>query len=480
MQETILFTDLRHIRCGDLEWFSPDRVKIPLIKPPEPQVDLYAGTGLMPHGVRFAAQQANKAEPMPRSVGKVIFDDGIYRSWSLKVNYKPEEELGAYSTTEPDSVVIVYSESKDGFEWTNFNPSVINVPEQTRFDGFTFFIDPKSSPDEHYKAVYTAYPPKSEIKSLWEKYEKVHPRHKDLRMRSDHIYCMYGIVSPDGINWTPIPEPLMVHMSDTDTTVYYDKWLDRYVMYTRLYWQERRWVGRAESEDFRNWTPVEPLLCPDLNGHFSDDIYTNGRTQYPDMPEYHLMFPMIYHRYDQTSEIHLYSSADGVCWNHVPGGAVIKPGLPGEWDSEYIVAGRDLVPLGKDRIGIPYHGTSFPHKYPRWDGVLSAGKTAWAWWQKGRICAVVADEEGEFTTFPLIPKGREIRINARTRHAGMIRVGLVGVAGRSVDDCDPIVGDNLAHSVHWKGQSDIGVNDDKRVTLHFKLRNAELFSVEWG
>jgi hypothetical protein len=31
-----------------------------------------------------------------------------------------------------------------------------------------------------------------------------------------------------------IPDPLMIHMGDTDNTVYRDGWLGKYVLYTRL------------------------------------------------------------------------------------------------------------------------------------------------------------------------------------------------------------------------------------------------------
>jgi hypothetical protein len=379
----------------------------------------------------------------------------------------------------PVSVAIGYSESEDEVEWVERGRCPIEVPGQTAFDGFTFFIDPAGSDEERYKAVYTAHPPESERPALWEAYQKIHPRHRDVRLNEKRLYCMYGVVSPDGIQWTPIREPLMVHMSDTDTSIYYDTWLGRYVMYSRLYWQERRWIGRAEAEDFHHWGPVNPLIWPSLDGSLSDDIYTNGRTEYPGLPGYHLMFPMVYHRYTQTSDVRLFSSADGICWSQVPGGPVISPGTPGEWDSEFIVGGKDLVPLGDDRVGIIYHGTSFPHKYPRWKGVLEAGGAAWAWWPKGRLCAVVADGDGEFFTFPLSPAGRELRLNVRTRRGGEVRVGLVGVTGRTVDECDPIVGDSLARVVHWKEQSDIGTNVGERITLHVKLRAAEVFGFEW-
>jgi len=473
---TVLFIDLRHIRCGDLEWFSLEGNRLPLIPTSEPQVEAHAGTDFVPHGIRLVAQRANKTKPLPKGTfsgySRIIFENGLYRAWYLDAKYPHPKAM-------PLSVEVCYVESKDGFEWTQPARGQIEVSGRKGFDGFTTFIDSKGPLDERYKAVYTATPPKEEWPSIWEKYQRVHPRYRDTRINADNVRCMYGVVSPDGIHWKSIPEPLMVHMSDTDTSIYYDAWLDRYVMYTRLYWQERRWIARAEAEDFRHWGPVQPLIWPRLDGPLSDDIYTNGRTEYPGLPQYHLMFPMIYHRYTQTSEVRLFSSADGICWNEVPGGPVLSPGALGEWDSEFISVGKDLVPLGNDRVGILYHGTSYPHKYPRWKGILEAGRTAWAWWPKARLCAVVADEEGEFYTFPLVPAGRELRLNVRTRHGGAVRVGLVGIPGRTADDCDLIIGDSLTMPVRWKGQFDIGVKEGESVTLHFKLRAAELFGFEW-
>lgn len=481
IQKTYLFTDVRHIRCGDLEWVSPDGQRLPVAGPPLPEVEARSRTGMLPYGIRLAAQQAIKMQPLPKTgrFGRVVFDSGLYRSWYLHYEHRPGENLGAYSTQTPLEVGIGYSESKDGFEWVERGRCTFPVRGQTGFDGFGVFIDPRGPASERYKVVYSARPPEGERPALWAGYQKVHPRYRDVRMREHHLYAMYGVVSPDGLNWEALPEPLMVHMSDTDTTVYYDDWLERYVMYTRLYWQERRWVGRAEAEDFRRWGPVQPFLWPDLGGSLSDDIYTNGRTEYPGLPGYHFLFPMVYHRFQQTSDIRLYSSADGICWMAVPGGPVIAPGEAGSWDSEFLGAGKDLVPLGTDRVAIPYGGTSYPHKYPRWARVLEAVRAAWAWWPKGRLCAVVADQVGEFHTFGITPGGRELRINVRTRRGSEVRVGLAGVPGRSVDDCDPVTGDHLAWTVRWRGQSDLGVQEGEKVSLHFKLRSAEVFGFEW-
>lgn len=486
--KTILFTDLRHIQCGHLGWFTLEGERRPVSNPPLPVIEAYSAPQMIPYGIRLVAQKCEKSEPFPRGtpvwLNRLMFEEGTYRSWTLKANYSPGKDFGAYSTTEPFSVEIKCSESQDGFEWKEVASSTIDVAGQTGFDGFAVFKDLNASDRERYKAVWMAHPPKSEEMAFWEAYQKVHPRYRDPRINQNNVTLIYGAVSPDGLQWERIREPLMCHYTDTLTSLYYDTWLGRYVMYTRLYKEERRWVGRAEGEEFTRWEAVEPLLWPGLDDPFSYDIYTNGRTEYPDLPQYHLMFPMFYRRGDESSKVRLFSSADGICWNKVPGDAVISPSTPGKWDGEFIAAGNGLVPLPNNRVGLLYAGTRFPHKYPRWTEVLEAGQVAWASWEKGRLCAIIADEQGEFFTFVMVPAGREMKLNARVRRGGEVRVELIKAAGqtivgRTLTDCDPVFGDSLAHRVHWKRQSDIGVNEGEPVMIHFKLRSAEVYGFEW-
>jgi hypothetical protein len=321
-----------------------------------------------------------------------------------------------------------------------------------------------------------AHPPKDKIPPLWEAYQRIHPRYRDVRIGPDNLTCIYGVTSPDGVKWTPIKKPLFTHYSDTDTTVYYDEWLGKYVMYTRLYLTGRRMVAITEAEDFREWGPVSPLIWPGLEESLSTDIYLNARTCYPGMPEVHLMFPMFYHRFDQRSDVRLFSSIDGIHWSQVPGGPVITPRSFNVRGVEFIVAGKPLLPLANDRVGLRCSASFYPHKYPRWKEGLKAGTGAWAWWEKGRLVALTADEEGEFVTFSIPVTGSEMRINARTPQAGMIKVGF---DGRHIEDCDPIVGDSLAHKVTWKGNPDVGIKHGKSVSIKFHLRRAELFGFEW-
>ena len=498
--QAVLFTDLRHIRCGDLEWFSPQGELLPVMRPPASQADPHAELGYQPRGIRLVAQPATKTDPWEQGPpGRVLYEDGLYRSWGVQADVPASADSSTFYTTPPTSVRVRYAESHDGFTWQTVADSPLAVPGLSGFDGPTFFIDSHAPPEERYKVVFNARPPVSENAALWAAYQQQHPRHQEPRITESKLHCLYAAVSPDGIHWTALPEPLMVHQSDTDTTVYWDDWLERYVMYTRMYWQERRWIGRAEAEDFRHWGPIEPMVWPDLAWSPTTDIYLNARSVYPGLPQYHLMFPMFYERFTQASEVHMYSSSDGIVWFHVPGGPVITPGQAGSWDSEFISAGKDLVPFGPDRIGVPYHGTPFPHKYPRWPKVLEGARGGWVWWPKGRLSAVAADAEGEFYTFPMTPAGRSLRLNVRTRIGGEVRVSVIRsqqvndnrfhirdiyanrevVAGRSLSDCGAITGDSPAAPVYWQGQSDIGAPEGQPITLHFKLRAAEIFGFEW-
>jgi len=474
-----LFTDHRLIRVGDLNWIGPDGKKLPLIDPPYPVVDAHANKGVVPYGVRLVAVPARvdvvEGDPPPPPGQIVTASDGYY-TFNFTVAYPPGKDFGAYSTADPLSVSIVGDKSKDLHKWDNLGRSKIDIAGQTSMDGFTVFEDTHGSPEERFKVVYMARPPKDKRLALWEAYRKLHPRYRDVRIGADNLSCIYGATSPDGSKWTPIKEPLFTHHSDTDTTVVYNEWLGKYVMYTRLYLTERRMVAVAEASDFRKWEPVQPLLWPGFDEPLSTDIYTNAYTTYPGMPEVHFMFPMFYHRFDQTSDIRMFTSIDGLHWSQVPGGPVLSRGSFHDSSLEYLFVGKPLLPLPNQRVGMRYSASRYPHKYPRWAKGLKAGASGWVWWEKGRLVAVKADEEGEFATFSLPVMGRQLRINARTPRGGMITVGL---AGRPIEDCDPIAGDSYAHRVTWKGNPDVGVETGKTASIKFHLRRAELFGFEW-
>jgi hypothetical protein len=493
-EKQVLFTDYRHIETGDIGWFDSGGNVLPTAGPPGEPIAVQARVGMTPWGVRLQATKAKFEGPLQNGPpGRSIFDNGTYRCWTMKGKYPPGKDLGSYSVEQPTSISILYHESKDGYDWQEKGSCEIPVGEVTAFDGYHFFIDPHGKPEERYKGIFNAgvIDNSSTGAELWKRYAKIHPIYRHPLISAKRVCIIFGLTSPDGINWKRVEKPLMMHLGDTDNTVYYDEWLGKYVLYTRQYWFRRRMIGRAVSEDFLTWSPAEPIIWPDLGDPLSHDIYLNCRTSYPGLPSYHLMFPMVYRRFDQSAEIQMYSSIDGRMWHRLPGGPIVESGDFNGERVEFLNVAGDLLPLKGDKLALRFSGNSSPHKYPRWPGVNRV-TTGWSWWPKGRLAAVVADEQGEFSTFKMPMLGKQLRLNARTARAGEIRVGLSRKAGggaledviieekdRSVDVCDPINGDSHAHVVSWKGQADIGTPAGSEFSLHFKLRKAELFGFEW-
>ena len=150
-----------------------------------------------------------------------------------------------------------------------------------------------------------------------------------------------------------------------------------------------------------------------------------------------------------------------------------------------------LVPLSNDWVGLPYSGSTFPHKYPRWKERNDRGRARYALWKKGRLACVEAQSEGFFATPVFRFSGRQLKLNFKTPMTGEVRVEVVAITSwvhkkkteqvidrRSFEDCDAIFGDHLSHTVKWKGQSDLGHAKGQPVYFRFKLRAAKLYAFE--
>lgn len=480
-RKTILFTDLRDIACGVLNWYTANGKHLGVKNPPGRPVPMYALPYKIPKGIRFEAQPAKTVGPVDdwKGWGRIIYDQGFYRTWYLEVNGCTQ--LGSGSPAfkrKPFNVAVCSAISSDGFRWELVSRCRVKITSQQYFDGVSFFIDPMAPVSQRYKLIYHAGFPVSEYDDLVREYLKRPLRERDTRISWERRAGFYMMTSPDGEHWTSINKPFMIHYGDTDNTVLWDETVKKYVIYTRLYLQDRRWIGRTESEDFENWSPVFPVIGPGLDAPLDHDYYLNGYTFYPGLPEYRLMFPMVYYRSTERSDIRLFSSEDGSTWNEIPGGPVISPGEYGRWDSEFIGSGKDFVPFIGDRIAIPYSGTRYPHKYPRWKIVWDAWKWGWALWQKDRICAVVADGDGEFWTRPILPAGQRIFIDYTTTMSGEIRVGVEGLKGFEIEHCNPLTGDQK-QPVRWKNSMVLKIPDGTPIVLHIRMRSAKLFSIEF-
>jgi hypothetical protein len=213
----------------------------------------------------------------------------------------------------------------------------------------------------------------------------------------------------------------------------------------------------------------------------TDQYYSNCYTTVPGAPDHHLMFPMVFHLDSDNMSFELHASYDGRLWHKVPGEPM--PGLPdyGGWNGGCAWVSPNLVELPDGDWVLPYSGYDLPHKYPAGSQTFDAGM---AIWPKGRLVAMEARTEGQFTTEPLVVAAGKIKINAVVQRTGSILIEVAdatgkAIPGRSFEDCTGVIGDNAWTTVAWKTSRDLGVKPNTPVLLRFKMIRARLYGLQF-
>jgi hypothetical protein len=494
-----LFFDLRHVDRGLVD-ATLDPAKLSAadlegMKNMEKEWDIFAdlsGHGMkrvkLAFGVRFTIEKAQKTEPWlradrpwERGVGgyiTVLKEGGKYRCWYQSVLTEAARaelfppEAGAGSSDR----ILAYAESDDGVLWRKPALDVYRVggkatnliTHPTRES--SIFRDESAPPAERYKCFDLDELPNSEGKSPF------------------LSNGLYGCVSPDGIHWSRLPEPLLPYLHDTHNVGAWDPELQKYVGYFRGHLDGRA-IARSETDDFRKWPPAEVILCPGPEDSPFDDYYTNCFTTYPDDPSLRLLFPAIYHHDTDEVDVRVAISRNNRAWNWISREPIIEVGRPGAWDSGTIYAGPNLVHLPDGRLALPFSGVQKTHNegYPyKVDSPPRPRELAWATWDDGRLAGLEARERGEFWTQKLGRfEGTQIEINARTRRNGRVEVALHEQRGRkgtrplpgyTFADGVPFSGDEVWKSLEWKNKKDLSELRGKKLILHFRLTAAKVFA----
>jgi len=490
-----------------------------------------------PHGIRLVAQKPTKIKftdrlgldptgyPGPLTIH---YDEGRYRCWYTVLPYIPPEARGKQGMPYGWHHYLSYAESNDGFEWTKpkiglveldgsrdnnilMSPWVLDGRPRGLF-GPSVFRDPQGDPAERYKMAYFARFTDEEGAAYARKYQ----RDGDIMgfhggywgRREGGGIGIAGAVSPDGIQWRPLDEPMLIYHSDIVVNPTFDPQRGRYICYMRMWLMAedspecqgvvgRRTVGRTTSTDFRQWETPEAVLSTSADMLPSILNYGPGHTWLPGCDNQQVMFVNRWLQEDDTMDLTLYSTPDGWTWSPVPGGeALVGPGQIGTWDGGYVYGGSQLIELPGGRWALPYTGYPIGHKYPRIDPAKRklhpgvATDRGYAIWPKGRLVALECADEGSFATVGVQPAGSRLFLNATVEPAGYIKVGLrrltpdinkmagsVEIPGRTATDCDLIWGkDGLEIPVTWKGEVKLAA-DDAPVVVTFQLRRAKLFGL---
>ncbi len=426
--------------------------------------------------------------------------DGLYKLW---YSIKSTPHLCGYATSE------------DGVSWTKPDLGLAEVdgsvhnnicrlePPGTFLGGVYLVQDPREeSPERRFKGL-------------------IGPTyHTDGTTYGSWIGIGF---SRDGLTWQGGAGGTRSGGGGGNPCCMWDERLGRYVMFHRRLTEmastheskrmcSGRYVIRQESEDLvrwsarrtvfntafdRRWPEVESMLV-----FLHEGIFIGV----PQMLENDIMGDV---------ELQLVTSRDGYCFERpFPDKAFIPRGPSGEFDD--LLTWCPTVLIHDDQMRFYYTGAQYPHSSPREsivndgkaEGLLGRGKSSehspnkigLATVPLDRLIGLRADEPvGSFLTRPFVVEGAELYVNANVDRE--LRVEVVGpvtqlkdtgrkahmghyigadeevVPGFRREDCEVVLGDNLAHRVRWEGGA-LGKLKGQVVRLRVMARMATVYAFQ--
>ena len=414
-----------------------------------------------------------------RSYCTVIKDDGIFRCW---YQFNADDDL--QRRLQPPWDALAYAESDDGVTWKkrtvglmewngSTDNNIVNVAQRAD----SVFIDPTAPVSERYKTVGC----------YWFEEERQ----------------VLGSVSPDGLDWTPLPDPLLPrNVADTQNIGLYDEELGKYVLYTRQRYGKvhRRGINRAESDEFARFPPSEPVWENDPLDPPDWDVYTNAYARWPGAVQAHLMRPSVFQHTSDTTSVHLATSRDGKIWHRPLGRRPWIEAVPSHGDpylSMYACDGIVQTAPGEWSfyLGFNHAGHNDPTRKET-SAEPAAAHTGFlrAVLREDGFTSLSSEGRGTFWTVPFELNSDRIRVNVRTMYSGFLRGQILAsgtaeagtetrevesIEGFELEACQPVSGDHIDIPLTWNGSTDLSALRGRGVRLRFDLYKADLFGIRF-
>lgn len=366
-----------------------------------------------------------------------------------------------------DGEVTLYAESTDAIHWTLPNlgryehptfpaGNIVLMDEFLVTHNFTPFIDtrPGVPAGERYKGLGgLAY----------------QPPHVEVRKKRGPG-GLKAFTSPDGIHWKKLREEAVIPEEwgkyfDSQNYAFWSETEECYVCYFRRFIKGLRGIARTTSQDFITWTePVE--MQANLP---REHLYTACTQPYFRAPHIYVATPTRFmDKRGAATDILFMSTRGASQYDRTFTEALIRPGLgPDGWANRANYAAIGIHQTGPTEMSLFLTGG---RRYKlRLDGFAS-------------LYAPLAG--GTAVTKPFTFQGDKLEINFSTSAAGIIRVEMQEADGRplpglTLEDCEPIYGDEIARVVKWKGESSLSAHRGKRVRLRFVMEDADLYSLSF-
>ena len=162
------------------------------------------------------------------------------------------------------------------------------------------------------------------------------------------------------------------------------------------------------------------------------------------------MFPAMYHRSGDYTDVHMMTSRDGINWERPSKRPVIAGGEPSTMSVGSAYAGHGLISLKPSEFSLPFTPRRATHNTVFFDNSMEEPGVFSATWREDGFMSLSAKASGAFTTLIVDFIGTTLRLNTYTRLGGHVLVEIVdasddnrritspAIPNRSFEDCDPI------------------------------------------
>jgi hypothetical protein len=310
---------------------------------------------------------------------------------------------------------------------------------------------------------------------------------------------LYALVSADGLHWKLADKnPIFTDRPfDSHNIAFWDHKTQQYVTYTRGVRKDGklgqamesgflsgvRWVRRATSPDFVNWTKLEPIQAGDSP---REEFYTNATIRYERAPDYLLMFPSRFASAREpkpgwefgkgVNDIAFLSSRDGIHFDRTFMEAFIRPGLdPGNWHERSLFMERGILQTSLAELSL--------YCMQNWR-LPSVHIRRYTLRPDGFVSVRAGYEGGTLVTKAFRFAGKELRLNFSTSAVGWIKVEIQDASGKPIpgftlEDCPVVYGDKLDAPMSWTGGADVGSVAGKIARLRFRMSDADVYSFRY-
>jgi hypothetical protein len=404
----------------------------------------------------------------------VLLDGAVYRMYYRGLPIDGRDGSEAETTC--------YAESRDGVRWEKPDLNLHRVHGTTRNN----VVLAGSAPFSHNFSPFL------------DKRPGVPAAERMKAMAGTVESGLFVFASADGIRWRKWREtPVLTDGAfDSQNVAFWSDAEQCYVAFFRTWtrggFKGYRTISKSTSPDLVKWTaPVMMTFEPSVEEH----LYTSQTHAYYRAPHIYVALPMrfvpgckvltdeeakllgVASGYgSDCAETVFMTSRGGTRYDRTFLEGYIRPGNdPGNWASRAGLSALGIVPTGEGEMSV-YKQAHYAQPSNRLERYTIR--------TDGFVSVRAPFGGGRMTTRPIRFSGRRLVLNFSTGAAGSVRAGITApdgqpVAGFSLDDCRPLVGDAIGKTVAWSGGADLGALAGKPVRLHFVMKDADIYSLQF-